>query len=305
MSLLVVGSVALDSVETPFGSHERILGGSGTHFSVSASYFTQVNLVAVVGDDFPNEHIQLLKSRNINVDGLEKTSGKTFHWKGKYEFDLNQAITLDTQLGVFASFDPKIPSHLLTPDCLFLANIAPALQLSVLEKLPKRPRLVALDTMNFWIENQINALKQVISKVDLLIINESEARQLTLESNLRKAWQKIAAIGPKTLIIKRGEYGALMFQDNQIFSAPALPLEEIKDPTGAGDSFAGGVMGYICKSGKHDWETLKKAIIFGSAMASYNVEDFSCKRITKLTIDEINERASEFYHLATFESPIL
>jgi len=305
MSLLVVGSVALDSVETPFGKHERILGGSATHFSVAASYFTSVNLVAVVGNDFPDGHLELFKKRQIGLEGLEKQTGPTFHWKGKYEYDLNQAITLQTQLGVFESFDPKIPANLKQPEYLFLANIDPRLQYKVLQQMSTRPKLVALDTMNFWIQNSLEDLKQIMAKIDLLIINEGEARQITGESNLMKAWRKIATLGPKTLIVKRGEYGAIMFQDGHVFSAPALPLEEIKDPTGAGDSFAGGVMGYLARLQATDWNTLKQAIIFGSAMASFNVEDFSCQRIVNLSLEEINERAQSFYHLASFESDLL
>ncbi|MBI2337288.1 MAG: sugar kinase [Deltaproteobacteria bacterium] len=305
MSLLVVGSVALDSVETPFGKHERILGGSATHFSVAASYFTSVNLVAVVGNDFPNSHLELFKKRQIGLEGLEKQTGPTFHWKGKYEYDLNQAITLQTQLGVFESFDPKIPSSLKQPEYLFLANIDPRLQYKVLQQMSTRPKLVALDTMNFWIQNSLEDLKKIMAKIDLLIINEGEARQITGESNLMKAWRKIATLGPKTLIVKRGEYGAIMFQDGHVFSAPALPLEEIKDPTGAGDSFAGGVMGYLARLQATDWNTLKQAIIFGSAMASFNVEDFSCQRIVSLSLEEINQRAQGFYHLASFESDLL
>lgn len=300
MSLTLVGSVALDSIETPFGKEERILGGSATHFGVAASYFNQVQLVAVIGDDFPEEHIHLLKARNIDLQGLEKASGPTFHWKGKYEWDLNNAITLETQLGVFESFDPKIPTSYLDSDFLFLANIVPEIQLKVLKSFPKRPKLVALDTMNFWIEGKLDALKQVISQIDLLIINEGEARQLTEENNLISAWKKISSWGPNFLIVKQGEYGALLFHDHHVFSAPGLPLETIKDPTGAGDSFAGGVMGYLAKRNDVNISLLKEAIIFGSTMASFNVSDFSCRGIANLNQIQINDRYKQFHDLANF-----
>lgn len=300
MSLLVVGSVAFDSVETPFGKAEEVLGGSATYFSTSASYFTDVKLVAVVGDDFPEEHVAFLKSREIDVKGLQKSSGKTFRWKGRYDFDLNQAHTLDTQLNVFASFKPQIPEEYKDAEYVFLANIDPVLQLEVLKQV-RKPKFVACDTMNFWIEGKPNELKETLKHVDLLTINEGEARELAKEPNLVLAAKKILSYGPKTLIVKRGEYGSLMFSDSGIFSAPAYPLESVFDPTGAGDSFAGGFMGYLSNIGNISDGSIRQAIIFGSVMASFNVEDFSLNGMKNLNYKEIEERFKEFKRLTHFE----
>jgi sugar/nucleoside kinase (ribokinase family) len=300
MSLLVVGSVAFDSVETPFGRAEDVLGGSATYFSAAASYFTEVKLVAVVGRDFPERHVRFLKKRGIDTKGLQKSDGKTFRWKGRYDFDLNQAHTLDTQLNVFASFKPRLPEEYKDTPCVFLANIDPVLQLDVLEQV-RKPRLVACDTMNFWIEGKLKELKETLRHVDILTINEAEARELSKESNLVKAARRIRSYGPETIIIKRGEYGALMFSGSGTFSAPAYPLESVFDPTGAGDSFAGGFMGYLSSVDRMTDRNIRQAIIVGSVMASFDVEDFSLNRLKDLTNREIETRYREFKKLTHFE----
>ncbi len=300
MGILVVGSVAFDSVETPFGKMEGILGGSATYFSTSASFFTDVSLVAVVGEDFPQEHVDFLRSRNIDLTGLAHESGKTFHWKGKYGYDLNEAQTLETHLNVFENFKPVVPDQYRDADYLFLANIDPVLQMEVLGQV-RNPRVIACDTMNFWISSKPEALKKVIERVDILIINEGEARQFTGEANLVKAAKKILALGAKTLIVKRGEYGVLMFTDSTVFAAPAYPLEEVYDPTGAGDTFAGGFMGYLANSGDTSEEGIRQAIVFGSVMASFNVEDFSLNRLKRLDYKEIEARYRSFKKMTHFE----
>jgi len=300
MSILVVGTVAFDSVETPFGKQDNILGGSATYFSTSASFFTDVNLVAVVGEDFPDEHVDFLKSRNINVDGLARNAGKTFHWKGKYGYDLNEAQTLETHLNVLETFRPELPAGYQDAEYLFLANIDPDLQLEVMSQA-KGAKVLACDTMNFWIASKPAALQKVLEKVDIAIINEGEARQFAGEANLVKAARKILALGVKTLIIKRGEYGVLMFNGSSVFAAPAYPLEEVFDPTGAGDTFAGGFMGYLANTGDLSEAGIRQAIIFGSVMASFNVEDFSLNRLKKLDYREIEERYRNFKALTHFE----
>ncbi len=300
MSILVVGSVALDSVKTPFGEVDRALGGSAVHFSAAASFFSRIHLVGVVGEDFPQEEIEFLRKRGVDFSGLRVEKGKTFHWKGEYGFDLNVARTLETHLNVFESFSPEIPSHLQTPDYLFLGNIHPALQWKVLEQV-KGPKLVALDTMNFWIESQKEMLKKVISRVDLVVINEGEARELTGHAFLLKAARTVQSWGPRIVIVKQGEYGALLFNQHEVFSAPGLPLESVKDPTGAGDSFAGGFMGYVASMNDISMKTLKQAVIVGSTMASFNVEAFSCRRLKDLTTSEINERMAVFKSLSHFD----
>lgn len=300
MSILVVGSVAFDSVETPFGMVENVLGGSATYFSTSASFFTDVNLVAVVGEDFPQEHVDFLRSRNIDLQGLAREAGKTFHWKGKYGYDLNEAQTLATHLNVFETFKPRIPAQYGAADYLFLANIDPELQMEVMNQV-SRPAIVACDTMNFWISSKPDALKKVIERVDIFIINESEARQISGEANLVKAAGKLLDLGVKTLIVKRGEYGVLMFTHGSVFAAPAYPLESVFDPTGAGDTFAGGFMGYLASSGDTSEEGIRQAIIFGSVMASFNVEDFSLNRLKVLRYDEIEERYRSFKAMTHFQ----
>ncbi len=298
--LLVVGSVALDTVKTPFGEVSEVLGGSATFFSTAASYFTSVDLIAVVGEDFPQQHLAFLKSRGIDLTGLEQRPGATFRWKGEYTHQLNEAHTLDTKLNVFETFRPKIPEAYRSPDLLFLGNIDPELQLDVLQKL-SRPPLVACDTMNFWINGKREALWRVLEQVDILIVNDGEARALGEDTNLVKVAQKILARGPKHLIIKRGEYGVLMFNEKHVFGAPAFPLEDVRDPTGAGDTFAGGFLGYLTATGNRSVEAFKQAIIFGSVMASFAVEAFSLDRLRILDYKEIQERFRAFKRLTHFE----
>jgi sugar/nucleoside kinase (ribokinase family) len=301
MGILVVGSVALDSVKTPSGIKTDVLGGSATYFSVAASYFTEVSMVAVVGDDFPEEHVKFLQRKGIDTSGLQQVQGNTFRWKGEYGSDLNSCTTLDTQLNVFAEFSPRLLGTHRAQEYIFLGNIAPGLQRAVLEQV-KQPKLVACDTMNFWIHNSRESLLQTLAKIDLLIINDGEARQLSEETNLLRAARKIVSMGPKTLVIKRGEHGALLFNGNSIFSAPAYPLEEVMDPTGAGDSFAGGLMGYLAASGVCDDAALRKAVIFGSVMASFNVMDFGPQKLGDLTFPEIEARFREFHRLSAFKN---
>jgi sugar/nucleoside kinase (ribokinase family) len=301
MGILVVGSVVLDSVKTPVGVREEILGGSATYFSVAASYFTDVFIVAVVGTDFPEEHLSFLRSKGIDTSGLQRQQGKTFRWKGEYGIDLNTCTTLETQLNVFADFSPKLLGPHSMQEYLFLGNIDPDLQRSVLEQV-KRPKLIACDTMNYWIQNTRATLLKTLPKIYLLIINDSETRQLANESNLIRAARKVLAMGPKNLVIKRGEYGALMFNTKSIFSVPALPMEEVMDPTGAGDSFAGGMIGYLAASGLTDDSAMRKAVVFGSVMASFNVMDFGLQRLGTLTYPEIESRYREFYRLSHFEN---
>ncbi len=299
-NLLVVGSMAFDTVRTPFGEASDVLGGSATYFSTSASFFTDVNLIAVVGEDFPEEHLNFLKERGINLAGLERRAGKTFRWKGEYTYQLNEAQTLETHLNVLETFRPKIPDEYCAPDMLFLGNIDPELQMDVLNKV-KRPSVVACDTMNFWIDGKREALWQVLEKIDILIINDGEARALGEDPNLVQVAKRILAKGPKHLIIKRGEYGVLMFTGDRIFGAPAFPLEQVKDPTGAGDTFAGGFMGQIASTGDLSEKGLRQAIIFGSVMASFNVEAFSLDRLRHLDRKEIDYRFGEFKRLTHFE----
>jgi len=303
MSLLVVGSIAFDSVKTPFGEVEEVLGGSATYFSTSASYFTDVSVVAVVGDDFPDRYLKFLRSRRIDIEGIERRDGKTFRWRGEYGYDLNEAKTIDTQLNVFQSFKPRLPERYKDKKVVFLANIDPDLQREVLQQV-REPLLVACDTMNYWIEGKRESLIETLKLVDILLINDSEARQLAGEPNLVRASKKILSYGPKTLVVKRGEYGALMFRDGKIFVAPAYPLEVVFDPTGAGDCFAGGFMGYLANTMNLDESNMRKAIIFGSVMASFNVEAFSLERIKSLDYSEIEARYREFKSLTHFEDII-
>jgi len=298
--LLVVGSVALDTVRTPFGEVSEVLGGSATYFSTAASYFTAVDLIAVVGEDFPEQHVKFLKSRGIDLAGLERRPGQTFRWQGEYTHQLNEAHTLDTRLNVFETFRPKIPESYRSPDLLFLGNIDPELQLDVLQQV-KRPTLVACDTMNFWISGKRDALWRTLSQVDVLIINDGEARALGDSPNLVKVAQTILARGPKHLIIKRGEYGVLFFNRQQTFGAPAFPLEQVQDPTGAGDTFAGGFMGYLAATGNLSDAAIRQAIIFGSVMASFTVEAFSLDRLRALDYKDIEARFRQFKRLTQFE----
>lgn len=301
MSLLVVGSVAFDSVKTPFGEVEEVLGGSATYFSTAASYFTDVRLVAVVGEDFPEEHLDFLLGRGINIDGIERRPGRTFRWKGEYSYQLNEAKTLETELNVFESFHPNLPTNYRDAPIVFLANIDPSLQLEVLKQVEK-PKLVACDTMNFWIEGKLDALIQTLASVHILIINDGEARELAQEVNLVKAAKKIMSYGPNVLVIKQGEYGALMFNDETIFSAPAFPLEQVFDPTGAGDSFAGGFMGHLASCDEINDAAIRQAVVYGSTMASFNVEAFSLDGMRDLKQEEIKRRFQAFKALTTFEN---
>ena len=300
LTLLVVGSVALDSVKTPFGEAQEVLGGSASFFATAASYFTNVSLIAVVGEDFPESHLALLRRRGIDLTGLERRPGKTFRWRGEYSYQLNEAKTLETHLNVFETFQPVIPEAYRSPDLLFLANIDPELQYRVLTQV-KRPQLVACDTMNFWIDGKRAALTRLLKEVDVLVINDGEARQLGGDPNLVKVARTIQAAGPRTLIIKRGEYGALMFNHDRVFAATAFPLEQAKDPTGAGDCFAGGFMGYLAGAGNLDDEALCRAVICGSVMASFAVEAFSLDRLWTLDYKEIETRFKEFKRLTFFE----
>jgi sugar/nucleoside kinase (ribokinase family) len=300
-TILVVGSVALDSVKTPFGQADEVLGGSATYFSVAASFFSQIRVVAVVGTDFSDDHSAMFKRHNIDTDGLVRTDGRTFRWKGEYSYDLNEAQTLDTQLNVFESFKPTIPASYKSSDYVFLGNIDPELQLQVLEQI-EQPRVVACDTMNFWIDSKVDELKKTLGRVDILLINDGETRMLAGEANLVRAAHKIMAMGPRILIVKRGEYGVLMFNENSIFGAPAFPLEEVYDPTGAGDSFAGGFMGYLAQAGELTDDVLRRAIIFGSVMASFNVEQFSLDGLSKLSRTDIDTRFGQFKKLTHFEA---
>ncbi len=300
MSLLVVGSVALDSVETPFGIKEDVLGGSATYFSTSASFFSPVNVVAVVGEDFPEPHLQFLRERGVNLDGLTREPGRTFRWKGRYGWQLNEAETLDTQLNVFQSFTPRLPDSYRDSRYVFLGNIHPELQSQVLDQV-KGPRLVAADTMNFWITGSRPALLKTLERVDLLFINDSEARQLSGEHNIVLAARNILAMGPKRVVIKRGEYGALLFEHDHVFACPALPLAEVFDPTGAGDTFAGGFMGTLATSEELSPAILRRAMVMGSVMASFAVEKFSLERLREIDRGLIRARFSDFKKLTHFE----
>ncbi len=298
--LLVVGSVALDTVRTPFGEASEVLGGSATYFATAASYFTSVDLIAVVGEDFPEEHVKFLQRRGIDLTGLERRPGRTFRWKGEYTHQLNEAHTLDTRLNVFETFRPKIPESYRAPSMLFLGNIDPELQLEVLRQV-QRPALVACDTMNFWIDRKREALWRVLEQVDVLMINDGEARALGGRPNLVQVARDILARGPKHLIVKRGEYGVLMFDHKRSFAAPAFPLELVRDPTGAGDTFAGGFVGYLAATGNLSEVAMRQAVIFGSVMASFTVEAFSLDRLRALDYKEIEARFGEFKRLTHFE----
>jgi len=300
MPLLVVGSIALDSVETPFGRREDVLGGSATYFSTAASFFGPVRLVATVGDDFPQEHVEFLAGRGVDVSGLERRAGRTFRWKGRYEFDLNQAHTLDTQLNVFADFKPELPASYRGSEYVFLGNIDPDLQRRVLEQV-RSPRFVACDTMNFWIQSKRDSLLETLRRVDMLFVNDAEARQLADEHNVVKAARRILTFGPRALVVKRGEYGALFFTGEQVFAASAYPLPALFDPTGAGDSFAGGFMGYLASRGREDVDVMRRAIVLGGVLASFAVEQFSLERLKTLTRDEIRARYAEFRRLTHFD----
>ena len=302
MSLLVVGSVAFDAVQTPFGEREKMLGGSATHFSLAASFFTPVRVVGVVGSDFGDAEMNVFARRDINTSDLERVdSGKTFFWRGRYDFDLNTAHTLETQLNVFADFKPKLSAEAKRTPYVFLGNIQPDLQREVNMSITGK-RLVALDTMNLWIDIARESLIETIKDVDVMIINDAEARQLSGEPNLHKAARLIRMMGPKSLVIKRGEYGAALFSDAGYFTIPAYPLESVFDPTGAGDTFAGGLMGYLANHDNADDATMRRAMIYGAVMASFNVEEFGTERVARLTHTEINARFQEFKQMTHFEA---
>ncbi len=301
MSLTVVGSVAFDALETPFGKRDKILGGAATHFGLSASFFTKVNAVGVVGGDFGDEEWAVFKRHNINTDDIQIVSeGKTFFWSGRYDYDMNTAHTLDTQLNVFETFEPKLSGHSTNAEFLFLANILPMLQRQVREQMPNA-KFVAMDTMNFWITSMKDALIETVKVVDCIIINDAEARQLTDEPNIHKAAKAIMEIGPKAVVIKRGEYGATLFTQDGYFVVPAYPLESVFDPTGAGDTFAGGFMGYLASQKEISDDTLRRAMIYGSVMASFNVEKFGTERVDALNYTEINERFKAFKQMTHFD----
>ena len=307
MSILVVGSVAYDTVETPFGKADHVLGGSASFFSVAASFFVPVNLVGVVGEDFGEEQLKAFRGREIDLEGLERVPGKTFHWAGKYSFDLNARETICTELNVFETFKPKIPARYRRSEHVFLGNIDPVLQRQVLDQV-ERPKLVACDTMNFWISGQPDELRKTLSRVDVLLINDAEARQLSGEWNMVKAARAIRAMGPRVLVVKKGEHGVLMFTEDASFAAPAYPLEEVFDPTGAGDTFAGGFLGCLASQAgggtrdRADGAALRRAVIMGSTLASFCVEAFSLDRLLKLTREEIDARFRLFKQLTHFES---
>ena len=303
MSLVVIGTVAFDAIETPFGKTDKIVGGAATYASLAASYFyDQTKIVAVVGDDFPQTDIDDFGKHGISTEGLQVKKGeKSFFWSGKYHNDLNNRDTLITDLNVLADFDPIIPESYQDCTYLMLGNLTPQVQQTVIGRLKNRPKLVVMDTMNFWMDIAMPELKATIAMVDVLTINDAEARQLADEYSLAKAAKKILKMGPKYLIIKKGEHGALLFHENQMFSAPALPLEEVFDPTGAGDTFAGGFIGYLANTDDISFDNMKRAIIYGSAMASFCVEKFGTERIKNLSSDELKDRVNEFVNLSHFE----
>ncbi|MBA2612926.1 MAG: sugar kinase [Bacteroidetes bacterium] len=303
MSLLVVGTVAFDAIETPFGKTDKIVGGAASYIALAASYFTKdISLVSVIGDDFPQDFLNILKKEGVNLEGLQIKKGeKSFFWSGKYHNDLNSRDTLETQLNVLENFNPVVPESAKECDFLMLGNLVPAVQRSVIDQFKKRPKLIVLDTMNFWMDIAMDELKKTIAMIDVLTINDSEARQLSGEYSLVKAAQKILVMGPKVLIIKKGEHGALLFNKEEVFFAPALPLEDVYDPTGAGDSFAGGFIGYLAKTKDVSFENMKRAIIFGSAMASFTVEKFGTERLIGLSQKDVDERVQEFIDLVQFD----
>ena len=303
MSLLVIGSVAFDAIETPFGKTDKIIGGAATYISLSSSYFTHnVNLVAVVGGDFPKEDITLLENHGVNTEGLQiKENEKSFFWSGKYHNDMNSRDTLVTELNVLGDFDPIIPATYQGSEYVMLGNLSPEVQRTVIERMETKPKLIAMDTMNFWMDIAREELDKTIALVDVLIINDEEARQLSGEYALKTAAKKIMAMGPKFLIIKKGEHGALLFGEDKIYYCPALPLESVFDPTGAGDTFAGGFIGHLAASDDISFANMKRAVIYGSAMASFCVEKFGTERIINLSTEEVNTRVQEFIDLSQVE----
>ncbi|HKE34176.1 MAG TPA: PfkB family carbohydrate kinase [Candidatus Acidoferrum sp.] len=301
MSLLVVGSVAFDGIESPYGKVHRAVGGAATYFAVAASFFTRVNLVGIVGDDFTEVDAQIFHGRTINLDGLDRAPGKTFFWAGRYSRNLNERVTLATELNVFAEFKPRLPEKYRSAEYVFLANIAPTLQCDVLQQVTKKPRLAAMDTMNYWIERTNAELRETLKHVDILMINDSETRELSNEHNLLRAAKHIFKMGPSILVVKRGEYGAMMVDKRGVFCLPAFPLEEPHDPTGAGDSFAGGFMGYLAGSRSTSDASLRRAMVYGSVLGSFAVEEFGLDRLRHLKRSEIHARARHFAKLTQFK----
>ncbi|MCI4669410.1 MAG: PfkB family carbohydrate kinase [Bacteroidia bacterium] len=303
MSLVVVGSMAYDAIETPFGKTDKILGGAATFISIAASYFMEkVNAISVIGYDFDEKYLEMMRSKGIDLDGVELISDqKSFFWSGRYHNDMNSRDTLVTELNVLANFDPKVPESYQDCEFLMLGNLTPDIQRSVINQMKKRPKLIALDTMNFWIDNTLDSLKETLTMIDVLIINDEEARQLSGDYSLKVAAQTIMKMGPEYLVIKKGEHGALLFHKNEIFSAPGLPLEEVYDPTGAGDTFAGGFIGHLAKSNDISFTNMKRAVIYGSALASFCVEKFGTERLEGLTLGEVENRVRQFVNLADFD----
>jgi sugar/nucleoside kinase (ribokinase family) len=301
MSVLVVGTVAFDSIETPFGSAERILGGSASYFALGASFFTSVRIVGVIGEDFPQDYLDLFHQRKIDIEGVERAKGDSFHWRGRYHEDINLRDTLELHLNVLAGFQPKLPERYRDAEFVFLGNIDPVMQMEVLGQL-RRMKLVACDTMDHWIRESNEELKKVLKRIETLVINDSEARLLSGYDNIVKAARAILKMGPKMVLVKRGEYGVLQFSDSAVFATPAYPLEQVFDPTGAGDSFAGGFMGHLARSGDQSRGGLRRAIVYGSVVASFTVEDFGVKRLTEVSLKEIEERYQRFVELTDFHS---
>ncbi|HEX9454568.1 MAG TPA: PfkB family carbohydrate kinase [Candidatus Binatia bacterium] len=301
MSVLVVGTVAFDSIETPSGSAERILGGSASYFALGASFFAPVRVVGVTGQDFPQDYLDLFTERNIDITGIKRENGDTFHWRGRYHEDINQRDTIELHLNVLAGYQPELPDNYRDAEYVFLGNIDPVMQMSVLDQI-RRLKLVACDTMDHWIGASRDELPKVLKRIETLVINDSEARLLSGYDNIVKAARAILRMGPKTVLIKRGEYGVLQFSDNSVFATPAYPLEEVFDPTGAGDSFAGGMMGHLARTGDVTDGGLRRAIVYGSVVASFTVEDFGVKRLTELSLPEIEERYQRFVQLTDFHS---
>ncbi|MBM2802605.1 MAG: adenosine kinase [Deltaproteobacteria bacterium] len=301
MSVLVVGTVAFDSIETPFGSAERILGGSASYFALGASFFAPVRVVGVIGKDFPQDYLDLFTERKIDIAGIKREQGDTFHWRGRYHEDINQRDTIELHLNVLAGFVPDLPDNYRDAEYVFLGNIDPVMQMEVLNQI-RRLKLVVCDTMDHWIRESQDELKKVLKRIEMLVINDSEARLLSGYDNIVKAARAILRMGPKIVLIKRGEYGVLQFSDSSVFATPAYPLEEVFDPTGAGDSFAGGLMGHLARSGDSSEGGLRRAIVYGSVVASFTVEDFGVKRLTDVSLPEIEERYLRFVQLTDFHS---
>ena len=301
MSILVVGTVAFDSIETPFGSAERILGGSASYFALGASFFAPVRIVGIIGQDFPQEYLDLFSQRQIDLAGIKKASGDTFHWRGRYHEDINVRDTLELHLNVLSGFVPGLPEHYRDAEYVFLGNIDPLMQLEVLNQI-RRMRLVVCDTMDHWIRESLDDLRQVLKRIEMLVINDSEARLLSGQSNIVRAAREILKMGPKVVLVKRGEYGVLQFSDSSIFATPAYPLEEVFDPTGAGDSFAGGFLGQLARSGDLTQQGIRRAIVYGSVVASFTVEDFGVKRLASISLRNIEERYRSFAQLTDFHT---